>query len=74
MFSEQFFDLILNFGDEWNVTKVTLDIKTEEVDVFLEYIEDKAEDTETFELCTLYDHAPSRYYLYFVRINRCDSL
>ena len=60
MFSEQFFDLVLNFGDEWKVTKVGLNIKTEEVDVFIEYIEDKAEDPETFELCRLYDHAPTR--------------
>jgi hypothetical protein len=34
MFTEQLFDLILNFGDEWKVERVYAKYKTEEVDVF----------------------------------------
>jgi len=58
--SEQFFDLLLNFGDEWQVKRVYVNTKLEEVDVFIEYIGIKAEDPDTIELCNIYDHAPSR--------------
>ena len=34
MFSEQFFDLLLNFGDNWKVERVYVNIVTDEVDVF----------------------------------------
>jgi len=60
MFSEQLFDLILNLGDEWKVGRVYANFKTEEVDVFIEYIGKEAEDPDTYELCSIYDHAPSR--------------
>jgi hypothetical protein len=30
-----FFDLLLKFGDEWKVERVSANLKTEEVDVFL---------------------------------------
>jgi len=32
MFFEQFFDIILNFGDLWKIIQVRLNIKTEELD------------------------------------------
>ncbi|MFP4622370.1 MAG: hypothetical protein ACLFM7_13745 [Bacteroidales bacterium] len=35
MFSEQFFDLLLNLGDNWKVEKVYANIRTEEIDVLL---------------------------------------
>lgn len=60
MFSEQFFDLLLDFGDNWKVERVYANIKTEEVDVFVEYIGKAAEDPDTLELCPIYDHAPLR--------------
>jgi len=50
----------LNIGDEWKVERVYANFKTEEVDVFLEFIGKEAEDPDTFELCPIYDHAPSR--------------
>jgi len=53
MFSESFFDLILNFGDEWKVTKVKLNTKTEEVDVYVEYLANNP-------MIKIYDHAPIR--------------
>ena len=60
MFSEQFFDLLLDFGDNWKVERVYANIRTEEVDVFVEYIGKEAEDPDALELCPIYDHAPLR--------------
>jgi transposase len=60
MFSEQFFDLLLDFGDTWRVFKVSVNIKTEEVDVFIEYNGKEAEDPVTKEMCPIYDHSPNR--------------
>jgi len=60
MFSEQFFDLLLNFGDDWKVDQVKVDFKTEEVDIFVIYIGSKAECPESEELCSIYDHRTSR--------------
>ncbi|HOF16292.1 MAG TPA: ISL3 family transposase [Bacteroidales bacterium] len=60
MFSEQLFDLILNLDDEWKVELVKANFKTEEVDVYVEYIGKEAQDPDTFEMYPIYDHAPSR--------------
>lgn len=60
MFSEQFFDLLLNFGDNWKVERVYVNMLTDEVDVFIDYIGKEAEDPETFEKYGIYDHAPLR--------------
>lgn len=60
MFSEQFFDLLLNFGDNWKVGKVYVNMETDEVDVIIDYIGKEAEDPETFEKYSIYDHAPLR--------------
>jgi len=60
MFSEQLFDLILNFGDEWKVERVYANFKTEEINVFIEYIGKKAEAPDTLELCPIHDYASNR--------------
>lgn len=60
MFSEQLFDLILNLGEDWKVSKVNANFKIEEVDVFVEYVGKKADNPSTFETCAIYDHAPIR--------------
>ena len=60
MFSEQFFDIILNFGDSWKVTKVEVDFKTEEVDVFIDFIEKKAECPVLGDLYPIHDRRDSR--------------
>ena len=60
MFSEQLFDLMLDFGDEWKVEDVQLNTKTEEVDVQIKYIGQRADHPLTFEPCPIYDHAPLR--------------
>lgn len=60
MFSEQFFDLVLNFGDDWRVDDVKVNFKLEEVDIYLSYVPDKADCPESFESCSIYDHRNSR--------------
>jgi transposase len=60
MFSEQFFDLLLNFGDDWKVDDVKVDFNLEEVDIFVSYIGDKAECPVSMELCGIYDHRKTR--------------
>lgn len=60
MFSEQFFDLLLNFGDDWKVDDVKVNFKTEEVDIFVSFLGLKAECPDSMELCSIYDHRNSR--------------
>ena len=60
MFSEQFLDLLLNFGEDWKVEDVKVDFKMDEVDIFVRYIGSKAECPESMELCSIYDHRESR--------------
>ncbi len=60
MFSEQFFELILDFGDEWNVKRVYVNTQKDEVDIFIEHDANHAENPSTREDCPIYDHAPSR--------------
>lgn len=42
MFSEQFFDLLLNLGDDWKVDDVKVNFDLEEVDIFVSFIGSKA--------------------------------
>lgn len=49
MFSEQFFDLCLNFGDDWKVDDVKVNFKSDEVDIYVSYIADKADCPESLE-------------------------
>lgn len=51
---------MLDFGDEWKVEDACLNTKTEEVDVQIKYIGQKADHPLTFESCPIYDHAPIR--------------
>lgn len=60
MFSEQFFDLLLDFGDNWKVDNVKVNFLKEEVDVYVIYIGKKAECPETHEMCGIYDHRGKR--------------
>jgi transposase len=50
MFTEQFFDLLLEFGANWKVKEVESDSETEEVDIYVEYV----------GVAKIYDYAPSR--------------
>ena len=60
MFSEDFFDLLLNFGKDWKVERVTVNYQLEEVDVFIRYVGLRVECPETEEECGLYDHRANR--------------
>lgn len=60
MFSEQFFDLLLDFGDDWKVETVKVDLLSEEVDILVSYVGSKAECPDTMEMCSIYDHRESR--------------
>ena len=60
MFSEQFFDMLLNFGDDWKVEDVKIDFIAEEVDIFVSYINSNAECPVSKEFCSIYDHRESR--------------
>ena len=50
MFTEQFFDLLLDFGDDWRVKEVKSAPESSEVDTYVEYIGREK----------IYDHAPPR--------------
>jgi len=60
MFTHQFFDLLLNLTDEWQVQNVESDIKKQEIFIDISYVGVKAECPITAELYSLYDHAPKR--------------
>ena len=53
MFSEQFFDLLLNLGGDWKVDEVKMNFILEEVDIFVSYIGTKAECPASLELCSV---------------------
>lgn len=59
-FTEDFFNLVLDFGDEWVVTSVTADHKKLHVYLYLEYVSDSYEDPDTLEPAILYDHCELR--------------
>ena len=60
MFSEDFFDLLLNFGADWKVKKVTINYQSEEVDVHVSYVGLTAEAPDTLATCGIYDHRSTR--------------
>ena len=60
MFSEDFFALVLNFGSDWKVDKVTINHQTEEVDVHILYVGLTAECPDTLEVFRVYDHRVNR--------------
>jgi len=59
-FTEQFFDLVLDLDENWQVVSVKADYKKKEVEIDIDYIGKKAECPRTFELCGIYDHTPTR--------------
>lgn len=59
-FTKDFFNLVLDFGDEWVITKVEADHRKLEVYLYLKYISDHYEDPDTLESATLYDHTELR--------------
>ena len=59
-FTKDFFNLVLDFGDEWVITGIEADHKKLRVYLDLEYISDHYEDPDTLELAKLYDHTEIR--------------
>lgn len=59
-FTKDFFNLILDFGDEWAITKIEANHLKKEVYLYLEYILDSYEDPDTLEKAVLYDHTELR--------------
>ena len=59
-FTKDFFNIVLNFGDEWAITKVEANHKKHEVYLYLEYVQDSYQDPDTLEKATLYDHLELR--------------
>ncbi len=58
--TEDFFNLVLDFGDEWVVKRVETDHKQHIVYLYLEYIPDQYNDPDTTEPAVLYDHCEMR--------------
>lgn len=59
-YTEDFFNLVLDFGDEWVVKSVEADHKKLHVYLNLEYVSDRYEDPDTYESAKLYDHCELR--------------
>jgi transposase len=49
MVTEQFYDLLLDFGEDWVVKEVETNLETDEVDIYIEYVGNG-----------VYDYAPTR--------------
>lgn len=59
-FTKDFFNLILDFGDEWVVKSVEADHKKQHIYLNLEYVSERYEDPDTLEPAVLYDHCDLR--------------
>ena len=60
MFTHQFFDLLLNLDNNWQVVNVEADYAISNIKIDIEFIGKETLCPETKELCGLYDHAPKR--------------
>lgn len=60
MFTQQFFDLLLNLDEDWQVTGVDADYKSEEITININHVSVEALCPESMEMCKIYDHAPLR--------------
>jgi|TARA_B110000046_G_C12967488_1_gene387409 transposase len=60
MFTHQFFDLLLNLDDSWQVKTVDADYNLSEIKINIRYVGNQAECPDTLEHCSIYDHAPNR--------------
>jgi len=60
MFTENFFNVLLNLEDNWVVSNVETDLNKGEVYINIECKLHRVEDEETGDLCQIYDHTPMR--------------
>ena len=56
----QYFDLLLDLTEDWQVTEIITNYKTKEIRISIEHIGNKCECPTTFDLCSIYDHTPQR--------------
>lgn len=59
-FTKDFFNSVLDFGDEWVITNIEADHKKHHVYLELEYISKSYEDPDTYRSVNLYDHTEVR--------------
>jgi len=59
-FTKDFFNLLLDFGDEWVITNIESNHKTQEVFLDVEYVSDHYEDPLSLTPAKLYDHTEAR--------------
>lgn len=59
-FTKDFFNLILDFGDEWAIAGIQTNHHTREVFLDVEYVSDYYEDPKGLEPAKLYDHSELR--------------
>jgi len=60
MFTENFFNILLDLEEGWNVESVSTDLKKGEISIKIKCVLKSLLDEETGELCRVYDHAPLR--------------
>ncbi len=60
MFTDNFFNLLLDLSDGWDVESVKTDINKQEVFISIKCTLKEIEDEETGEFFRVYDHAPER--------------
>ena len=58
--TKEFFNLLLDFGDEWEITNIEADHKKEEIYLEIEYTSDYYEDPLDYSQAKLYDHTSVR--------------
>ncbi len=59
-FTKDFFNLLLDFGDEWAITNIESNHSTHEVFLDVEYVSDQYEDPLSLKPAKLYDHSEVR--------------
>lgn len=59
-FTSDFFNLLIDFGDDWKVTGVESNHQTREIILDLKFVGYEFSDPDTFEECSFYDYSPVR--------------
>lgn len=60
MFTGQFFDLLLNLSEDWQVDDVIVNFKSEEVTIMIKHVGKQVKCPDSLDMFTIYDHAPER--------------
>jgi len=60
MFTNKFFDILLNLGNDWKVSEVEADYQKENIIIKIKYTNSLIRCSDINEDCKIYDHAPER--------------